>query len=57
MASNPEYFKVQYAALEKQTKLLLNADLKDICKREGLPISGIKAALQNRVLSRKPERD
>jgi len=55
MAASPDYLRAQYAVLEKQTKLLLNADLKEICRREGLPISGIKAALQNRVLTRKHE--
>lgn len=39
--------------LEVKIKGLLNADLKLICKNEGLLVSGVKAALQSRILERK----
>lgn len=38
--------------LQRKVKQLLNADLKAICKSEGLPVSGVKATLQNRINER-----
>jgi E3 SUMO-protein ligase PIAS1 len=37
---------------ERALKLLVNADLRDICREEGLPVSGRKADLQQRILGR-----
>lgn len=39
--------------LQRKVKQLLNADLKSICKSEGLPVSGVKATLQARINERK----
>ena len=35
-----------------QAKRLVNAQLKNVCKGAGLPVSGAKAALQNRIITR-----
>lgn len=40
-------------AVIAQTKRLLNAQLKAVCKASGLQVSGAKAALQQRIISRK----
>jgi len=53
MASAPGDLRSQLPALERQVKQLLNNDLKDICRKEGLQISGVKSVLQGRVLDRK----
>lgn len=53
MAASTEHLRMHFGPLERQVKQLLNNDLKEICRREGLPISGVKAVLQNRVLDRK----
>ena len=45
-----------YDALSRaktHTKLLLNNDLKDICRDHGLQVSGVKSALQQRIQQRK----
>lgn len=39
--------------LNAKVKMLINAQLKDILKREGLAVSGLKAVLQERIISRK----
>ena len=36
-----------------KVKMLINAQLKDVLKREGLPVSGLKSVLQERIISRK----
>jgi hypothetical protein len=36
-----------------KVKNLLNSDLKAICKSEALPVSGVKATLQGRIVERK----
>lgn len=33
--------------------MLINAQLKEILKREGLAVSGLKSVLQERIISRK----
>jgi E3 SUMO-protein ligase PIAS1 len=38
--------------LGRKIKTLFNADLKEICRSENLPVSGVKAMLQNRILER-----
>lgn len=53
MTSNPGYMRAQGDILEKKVKGLLNSDLKSILKDEGLPVSGNKASLQERILQRK----
>ena len=35
-----------------QVKRLINTQLKQVCKGAGLPVSGAKAALQSRIISR-----
>ena len=40
-------------ALVAKVKLLTNAQLKDVLKREGLPVSGVKQLLQERLIARK----
>ena len=36
-----------------KVKMLINLQLKDVLRREKLPVSGAKAALQERVIDRK----
>lgn len=36
-----------------KVKILINAQLKQILKREGLPVSGVKVAMQERIIRRK----
>lgn len=50
MASN-EYINPQ--TLVAKVKMLINAQLKEILKREGLAVSGLKSVLQERIISRK----
>ena len=35
-----------------KVKILINAQLKTVLKREGLPVSGVKATLQERIIAR-----
>ena len=42
-------------SLIAKVKLLTNAQLKDVLKREGLPVSGVKSLLQERLIARKFE--
>lgn len=39
-------------AVTAQVKRLINAQLKQVCKSAGLPVSGAKAALQTRIIDR-----
>ena len=39
--------------VEAKVKTLVNAQLKYILKDEGLPVSGVKAAMQDRIIARK----
>lgn len=41
-------------AIKAQVKRLINAQLKQVCKNAGLPVSGAKAALQGRIINREP---
>lgn len=50
MASDPA-FDTRNA--EQRVKTLVNAQLKSILKKEKLAVSGLKAAMQNRIISRK----
>ena len=36
-----------------KVKTLINAQLKTILKREGLPVSGVKATMQGRIIARR----
>ncbi|KAL8829710.1 MAG: hypothetical protein Q9191_001863 [Dirinaria sp. TL-2023a] len=38
-------------SLIAKVKLLTNAQLKDVLKREGLPVSGVKSLLQERLIA------
>jgi len=40
-------------SVEGKIKVLINNDLKEICRGEGLAVSGVKAQLQSRILERK----
>ena len=40
-------------SLTAKVKTLINAHLKVILKNEGLPMSGVKSAMQERVISRR----
>lgn len=40
-------------AVIAKVKTLINAQLKSILKKEGLIVSGVKAAMQDRIISRK----
>lgn len=35
-----------------KVKTLINTQLKTVLKREGLPVSGVKATLQERIIAR-----
>lgn len=41
---------------DQKVKTLVNAQLKSILKREKLAVSGLKAAMQNRIIGRKLEK-
>ncbi|GME53545.1 DNA-binding SAP [Neofusicoccum parvum] len=41
----------QAHALHPRLKTLINNDLKEICRSEELPVSGVKAALQERIIA------
>lgn len=43
----------QANSLHPRLKTLINNDLKEICRSEDLPVSGVKAALQERIIQRK----
>ena len=36
-----------------KVKTLINAQLKSVLKKEGLAVSGVKAAMQERIINRK----
>jgi len=36
-----------------RVKTLINAHLKNVLKGEGLPVSGVKSAMQGRIIARK----
>ena len=38
-----------------KVKTLMNNQLKTILKKEGLPVSGAKAAMQSRIINRKSQ--
>lgn len=40
-------------AVIAKVKTLINAQLKSVLKKEGLLVSGVKAAMQDRIISRK----
>jgi hypothetical protein len=40
----------QRHTLIAHVKTLINQDLREICRQEGLPVSGIKSQLQTRVI-------
>jgi hypothetical protein len=42
----------QQDTLAAKVKTLINHDLREICRGENLPISGVKAQLQSRILDR-----
>ena len=39
-------------AVIAKVKILINAQLKQVLKGEGLPVSGVKAAMQERIIRR-----
>ncbi|KAJ9643065.1 E3 SUMO-protein ligase pli1 [Coniosporium tulheliwenetii] len=41
----------QAQIVEAKTKQIINADLKEICRKEGLAVSGVKASLQSRIIT------
>jgi len=42
----------QQLGVEAKIKALINSDLKEICRGENLAVSGVKAALQSRIIDR-----
>ncbi len=52
MAYTAQSIRLQVEQLLTKVKFLINADLKEICRRERLAVSGIKAVLQKRVIDR-----
>ncbi|KAI9714852.1 MAG: SUMO ligase siz1 [Bogoriella megaspora] len=55
MASGHRDIQAEVNKLSREIKTLLNNDLKEICRAEGLPVSGVKATLQRRILERLDE--
>ncbi|OCK84814.1 hypothetical protein K432DRAFT_413769 [Lepidopterella palustris CBS 459.81] len=51
MATSGRALQEQAHALQARIKTLINSDLKEICRGENLQVSGVKAALQNRIIS------
>lgn len=49
--ASPSAFDTHSA--DQKVKTLVNTQLKSILKREKLAVSGLKAAMQNRLISRK----
>lgn len=52
MASGAHSLQQSKLAIEGRVKTLINNDLKEICRGENLAVSGVKAQLQARILSR-----
>ena len=50
MASNG---RIDTQPLIGKVKMLINTQLKEVLKREKLPVSGVKATLQERIITRK----
>ncbi|KAG9829939.1 hypothetical protein KCU63_g14882, partial [Aureobasidium melanogenum] len=49
MASDPARLRDLASFVDRKIKSLINNDLKEICRQEGLQVSGVKAALQKRI--------
>jgi hypothetical protein len=49
MASDSVRLRDLAAFVDRKIKSLINNDLKEICRQEGLQVSGVKAALQKRI--------
>lgn len=49
MASDPVRLRDLASFVDRKIKSLINNDLKEICRQEGLQVSGVKAALQKRI--------
>lgn len=49
MATSARALQDQAISLQNRIKTLINSDLKEICRGENLQVSGVKAALQNRI--------
>jgi E3 SUMO-protein ligase PIAS1 len=54
MASDSVRLRDLAAFVDRKIKSLINNDLKEICRQEGLPVSGVKAALQKRISEGNP---
>ena len=52
MASDPVRLRDLASFVDRRIKSLINNDLKEICRQEGLQVSGVKAALQKRISER-----
>ena len=50
MASNGH---IDTQPLVGKVKMLINTQLKEVLKKEKLPVSGVKATLQERIIARK----
>lgn len=50
--SDSELFRLAQA-IQAQVRTLINIDLKEICRAERLPVSGVKSTLQQRIFGRK----
>lgn len=49
MASAQDDLRKIAEGVDLKAKTLVNNDLKEICRNEGLQVSGVKAALQKRI--------
>lgn len=52
MASTASIDQHNLQAVVGRTKTLMNAQLKSILRLEGLPVSGAKAVMQERIINR-----
>jgi hypothetical protein len=52
MASPGLSLQQQVKELERTVRTLTNDKLKEICRSQKLPVSGVKAALQTRIFNR-----
>lgn len=49
--ASPGFHDIQN--VKAKVKILINAQLKSVLKKEGLAVSGVKAAMQERIINRK----
>lgn len=53
MAANGTIDHQTLQVVAARAKTLIGTQLKDICRKENLPVSGVKGTLQQRILDRR----